>query len=706
MSIFCKSLLGSVTILLLTYFTSLQAQIVIPFAFWKSPTGLAIDTTLLYMNPSSLYTFTASGATGAYTWAITGAASTDLATITPSATTVNADYSSRATSYTTDTVSLSSGGNTLTASVVTYDPLTISPTTVTMVINTTQTFTGLGGCLNGANCVGGSRVFSLTSGVGSINASTGVYTAPAGAGTAAVQVADSIGNVATATITVVSSLAITPATLKIAVYSTNQFSPVAGSSPYSFSMFSGTGTVSVMAGLYTAPAAIGVGVVRVTDSASPTATTADAPVTIVKPTDIKAGQYFACALYSDGSVKCWGTNTNGQLGIGSTATIGDAAAEVGGANAFVDLGTSRTAQEIAVGLNHVCARLDNATVKCWGQNSYGQLGRGNTTQVGSAANQMGNTLTPINLGTGRTATAIYAFGYHSCAKLDDLTVKCWGRNNSGQLGQGDTNNRGDNGNEMGDFLLAINVGTGKTVSKLSGGLDFTCALLNDATVKCFGGNSHGQLGKDNSTNYGSAAGQMGDSLLIVNINGTSGGTRTATDISSGYWHTCVKRDNGTAICWGRNSDGQSGTGTSNGQNADIGDTSGEMAAIVSINMSTSFGTLSQIFGLGNASCAMDTVNLVKCWGRNAEGELEYGNTTQRDAPIPAAVNFGTGLVLSKISGSYYTICALFTNDRIKCWGRYTNAGGVSNGVFLNAPTASNLGIAAGNTADNLSFINH
>lgn len=692
----------------LTTFTCAEAQVIIPFAFWKSASPLAINTNLVYMNPSSLYTFTASGASGIYTWAITAAATTNLATITPSASTITADYSSRATSYTTDTVTLSSGVSSVTASVVTYDPLAISPTSLTMAISTTQTFTGVGGCLNGTNCVGGARIFSLISGIGSIDPSTGIYTAPTSAGTAVVQVADSIGNTATATINIVSSLSITPSTLKIAVYSTNQYSAILGTSPYSYSIFSGIGTVSLSTGLYTAPSTIGSAVVRVADSATPTVGTADSTVTIVKPIDIKVGQYFACALYSDDSVKCWGANSNGQLGIGSAANVGDATTEVGGANMFVNLGTGRTALEIAVGLNHVCARLDNATVKCWGQNSYGQLGKGNTADSGSAANQMGDSLFAIDLGTGRTATAIFAFGYVSCAKLDDTNIKCWGRNTTGQLGQGDTNNRGDNANEMGNNLLAINLGTGKTATKISGGLDFTCALLNDNTVKCWGNNNHAQLGKDNSTVIGNSVNQMGDTLTAININGNSGSSLTATDMVSGYLHTCVKRSNGTMLCWGRNTDGQCGTGASNGQNQDIGDgsPSNEMTTLSSINMSTGFGTLSQIFALGTSSCAMDTVNVVKCWGRNTEGELEYGNTTSRDNPIAAAVNFGTGLVPTKISASYYTLCALFSNDRIKCWGRATDSAGVVSGVFLNGAGTTSLGTAAGNSGDSLPFLNH
>jgi alpha-tubulin suppressor-like RCC1 family protein len=685
------------TLVFLFFSLSVEAQVFIPFSFWANQQSpLAISDTLLYLNPGAGWTFSATGGTGNYTWSNTLAASTDGSTIDGTAI-VTADYTARLTSYQTDVVTLSDGANSVSASVVTYDPLSISPSSLVIAINGTQTFTATGGCLNGTNCVGGTRTFSVT-GVGSIN-SGGLYTAPATSGTALVEVSDSIGNVASANVTVVSSLTIVPSSLKLPVYSTNTFTAVLGSLPYTFSVFSGSGSIVAATGVYTAASATGSAVVRVKDNIN---STSDSAVTIIKPVDIKVGQYFACALYNEGSVKCWGANTYGQLGIGSTATIGDVNTEVGGANQFVDLGTGRTASSISVGLYHACALLDNSTIKCWGMGTYGQLGQGNVNNLGDGPSEMGDNLASISLGTGRTATAVYAFGYTTCAKLDNNALKCWGRNTGGMLGQGNANNLGDGANEMGDNLTAINLGTGRTASKVSGGIDFTCALLDNSTVKCWGSNQKGQLGKDNQTSLGDNAGEMGYSLKAVNI----GTGRTATDIASGQQYTCVKRDNNTEICWGRNIDGQCGIGAHNGQDRDVGDVAGDMAALAGINFATGFGTLSKIFVFGFSACSIDGSNVIKCWGRNAEGELEYGNTTLRDAPINTVVNLGSSLVVSKMSGGAYTICALFTNDRIKCWGRGTDAGGTaSNGIFLTG-SAANLGDGAGETGDSLSFVNH
>ena len=114
-----------------------------------------------------------------------------------------------------------------------------------------------------------------------------------------------------------------------------------------------------------------------------------------------------------------------------------------------------TARQIATGSNHTCALLDNATVKCWGENSFGRLGQGDTNDRGDVSGEMGKNLLAIDLGSGRTATQIAAGDFHTCALLDNATVKCWGENSSGQLGQGDTNARGDGPGEMGDLLPPV-----------------------------------------------------------------------------------------------------------------------------------------------------------------------------------------------------------------------------------------------------------
>ena len=121
----------------------------------------------------------------------------------------------------------------------------------------------------------------------------------------------------------------------------------------------------------------------------------------------------------------------------------------------INLGTGRTATAIAAGETHTCALLDNASVKCWGRNSYGTLGIDNNTTMGDNTGEMA-VLPSIDLGTGRTATAIAAGSRHNCALLDNASVKCWGLNDQGQLGIGNNDNMGNSSGEMA-VLPSINL---------------------------------------------------------------------------------------------------------------------------------------------------------------------------------------------------------------------------------------------------------
>src|SRR5258706_14673218 len=119
----------------------------------------------------------------------------------------------------------------------------------------------------------------------------------------------------------------------------------------------------------------------------------------------------------------------------------------------VKLGPQRSATWVAGGAYHLCAVLDDASVKCWGDNEAGQLGLGDSDDRGDAKGEMAGKLPVIDLGSGLSATAVAAGYLHSCALLSNASVKCWGANDRGQLGQGDTAYRGNLSNQMGDTLL-------------------------------------------------------------------------------------------------------------------------------------------------------------------------------------------------------------------------------------------------------------
>ena len=153
---------------------------------------------------------------------------------------------------------------------------------------------------------------------------------------------------------------------------------------------------------------------------------------------------------------------------------------------YTSLGTGLTPVYIDAGNAHTCAIFDNGSVKCWGFNQKGNLGLGNTSNQGDNPNQMGDNRSFVDLGTGRTAVDLTAMTQSVCAVLDNGSVKCWGRNNHGQLGIGNTignsANIGDGPNEMGDNLVATNLGTGVKALAVGSGHSHVCAIIDNGSL--------------------------------------------------------------------------------------------------------------------------------------------------------------------------------------------------------------------------------
>ena len=337
---------------------------------------------------------------------------------------------------------------------------------------------------------------------------------------------------------------------------------------------------------------------------------------------LATGRVHACAILDDDSVKCWGSNYAGQLGVGRNL-LGDDAREMGDALSNVSLGTGRTAKAITTGGSHTCAILDDDSVKCWGSNYAGQLGLGDTLFRGHEGKEMGDNLPNVPLGTGRTAKAITAGESHTCAILDDNSVKCWGSGFHGQVGQGDRSHRGDDAGEMGDALSNVSLGTGRTAKAITAGKDHTCALLDDNRVKCWGDNQYGQLGQGDTSDRGGDANEMGDQLLKVDLG--SDRTAKALEAGSSSSHTCAILDDNSVKCWGCNFTGQLGLGDRN-HRGDGADEMGNRLSEISIGTARTAKALAR----GNAhTCAILDDNSVKCWGANTLGQLGQGDTSDR-----------------------------------------------------------------------------
>jgi len=209
----------------------------------------------------------------------------------------------------------------------------------------------------------------------------------------------------------------------------------------------------------------------------------------------------------------------GETIFGVTNIRGNAADEMGDNLPFVDLGTNAFVTQITVGLAHACALTDDQQIKCWGGNGeYGFLGQGHTTtQIGTAPEHMGDNLPFTDLGTVGTTVAIFSKGSHTCALFDIGKIKCWGDNWTGMLGYEDITPRGTIPSHTGDHLPFVDLGNDFFVTGLSVGTLSTCASSDTGAIKCWGSNPNGELGLGDTANRGDDYGEMGDNLPALLI---------------------------------------------------------------------------------------------------------------------------------------------------------------------------------------------
>ena len=331
------------------------------------------------------------------------------------------------------------------------------------------------------------------------------------------------------------------------------------------------------------------------------------------------GWASVCALLSSHRIKCWGSNTFGALGQEDTNHRGDGPNEMGDFLSTVDLGTDRHVSNLFGGDETYCAVLDDGGLKCWGQNTSGALGLGDTNNRGDEPGEMGDALPYIDLGLGRTAVQVGGYETSICATLDNGQLKCWGQGLQGELGLGDIQVRGDQPGEMGDNLPVVDLGAGRSVTSIRGSTHLiVCALLDNASVKCWGRNDLGQLGQGDIQNRGDDPGEMGDNLLPIDL----GAGRSATNLILGLNHVCTILDNGGIKCWGAGSNGRLGQGNT----ANRGDDPSEMGDFLpEVAVGTGVTVVSGGAG-GRHTCVILSDDTIKCWGSSVFGQLGQGNT--------------------------------------------------------------------------------
>ncbi len=337
---------------------------------------------------------------------------------------------------------------------------------------------------------------------------------------------------------------------------------------------------------------------------------------------IAAGKSHTCAITSSGGVKCWGDNHFGQLGNGSTVSSVVPVQVVGLETGVISLTGSGQS---------TCALTSTGKVKCWGANESGQLGDGSTQQ----------SATPRDVTTiGAEVIQVTLGGTHACAVTNSRALWCWGSNGTGELGTGD--------NAPSPAPVAVK-SLPTRVAAVDAGNGFTCALLVNSTVSCWGDNGDGQLGTGDTT--GRTTGQ------------TVGDLDPVTRIAVGDAHACVLSKHGTVACWGANWGGQ------------LGVTMASVSSAFPIAVPGIPADGSLLAAGYNRSC-LAAAGRLTCWG----GALDAAGAEKAD---PRAVSGLTGV--TEVSVGDFHVCSA-TEGQVLCWGD-NSQGQLGDGTTRNSESA-------------------
>jgi len=374
----------------------------------------------------------------------------------------------------------------------------------------------------------------------------------------------------------------------------------------------------------------GIGSLAVPAGASSSVHAAGTLANVVSLAD--SGNSSVCAVLSSGTVDCWGYNQFGELGNGTT-TNSDVPVPVLGVS-----GVKAVAGDENGG--GFCAVLSTGHLKCWGQNTYGELGNGTTTTF----------TVPVAVKNISTATAVFGSYHGFCALLSTSHVDCWGYGGTGQLGNG----------SFTDSHVPVAVRNISNATTLTGGYETFCALLSTKHVDCWGYGLFGQLGN----------GSFNSSDVPVPVKNISTATAlaqsgvTSDDVSS----VCALLASGTAHCWGANGSGALGNGTTTNSDVPVAvfRLSGAKAVAGDYN--------------GSGFCVVLSTGHLKCWGDNFYGELGAG-TTAASSTVPVPVkNISTA---TAVFGGQVAFCARLSTSHLDCWG-YGGTGQLGNGAFANS----------------------
>ena len=368
---------------------------------------------------------------------------------------------------------------------------------------------------------------------------------------------------------------------------------------------------------------------------------------VFSPSSIRAidlGQDHGCTIHSNEQLRCWGFGANGRLASGSTSNQNSPY-----------LSTSSYAQhpwtQLSLGDRHSCGLDENAHLFCWGVSNLYQNGYDTSERYHPYAHSWSNS--PVY---GDPIMALSSGGDSTCAIREDLTLWCWGMNNYGQLGHGTTS--------QGTMPAVVQLPSGITPLAVTVGGNHACALDDAGAVYCWGYNNEGQLGLGNTT--------QSDSPIQVTLPAST----RALAISAGEAHTCAILDDQSITCWGRNTYGQVGDGTTDNRQQPT-----------SVILSGQNDPVMIASGF-QSTCALFDDGSLQCWGRNAYGELGIGSTV--DSASPQSVLSMSAHDAYDVSLGNGFACAAFHDGSARCWG-YNNYGqlGVGDTSSRTSPSLQN-----------------
>ncbi|MDI1430884.1 RCC1 domain-containing protein [Polyangium sorediatum] len=324
---------------------------------------------------------------------------------------------------------------------------------------------------------------------------------------------------------------------------------------------------------------------------------------VVGAVELALGGAHACARRADGTALCWGHNAFGQVGDGTTDGPRPPTQVLGLAGATA----------IAAGAAHTCAIVGGGKVVCWGRGDRGQLGakppgpagKPPATEVPSPLPASPGGRAPSAVAGLFGATKIALGGRHACALGPGGLVACWGEDESGELGSvrpPSSPAKPRPGPRPTPRLVSVKGIEGAIAIAL--GAAFGCVLLADGSVRCWGDNTAAQLG-DGTTDA------RAESVVVKGVAG-------ATAIALGAEHGCARTEGGAVTCWGKNDHGQLGDGSTEARLSPV--------------LVPGLAGVRALSAGGAHTCVMLDGGAVRCWGGNGAGEVGDGTTSDRGAP--------------------------------------------------------------------------